>query len=75
MPNAFDHAAARADILNRVAAAAARSVGRDPADVSLTAVSKQQPDERVLAVLASGQTVFGENRVEEAVKIAGATCF
>jgi pyridoxal phosphate enzyme (YggS family) len=61
----FDPAEARAEILDRIAKAA-RSVGREPADVSLTAVSKQQPDERVLAVLGAGQTVFGENRVQEA---------
>lgn len=32
----------------------------------LVAVSKQQPDDRVDAVLAAGQRVFGENRVQEA---------
>ena len=32
----------------------------------LTAVSKQQPRERVEAALAAGQRVFGENRVQEA---------
>jgi pyridoxal phosphate enzyme (YggS family) len=61
----FDPVSARAEILSRIAVAA-RSVGRNPADVSLTAVSKQQPDEAVKAVLAAGQTVFGENRVQEA---------
>ena len=45
---------------------AARTAGRDPADVTLTAVCKQQPWERVAAVLAAGQRVFGENRVQEA---------
>jgi pyridoxal phosphate enzyme (YggS family) len=62
----FDPASARAEILSRIAVAA-RSVGRNPADVSLTVVSKQQPDEAVKAVLAAGQTVFGENRVQEAM--------
>src|SRR3990167_2328402 len=47
-------------------AAAAREAGRDPGDVTLVAVSKQQPDERVDAMLAAGQRVFGENRVQEA---------
>ncbi|MBK1696899.1 YggS family pyridoxal phosphate-dependent enzyme [Rhodovibrio salinarum] len=47
-------------------AAAARGIGRDPADVSLIAVSKKQPDERVQAALNAGQRVFGENRVQEA---------
>ncbi|MEJ0066408.1 MAG: YggS family pyridoxal phosphate-dependent enzyme [Caulobacteraceae bacterium] len=50
----FDAAAARADILERIAAAA-RAAGRDPASVSLTAVSKTQPEDRVAAVLAAGQ--------------------
>jgi pyridoxal phosphate enzyme (YggS family) len=46
--------------------AAARAVGRAPADVTLVAVSKAQPDERVLAALAAGQRVFGENYMQEA---------
>jgi len=63
---AFDAAAARQVILARIAAAA-RAAGRDPADVALTAVSKLQPEDRVAAVLAAGQRVFGENRVQEAM--------
>jgi pyridoxal phosphate enzyme (YggS family) len=55
----------RAEILARIEKAA-RACGRDPADVTLTAVSKQQPDERIVDVLAEGQRVFGENRVQEA---------
>jgi hypothetical protein len=47
-------------------AAAARSVGRTPAAVTLVAVSKAQPDERVRAALAAGQRTFGENYVQEA---------
>ncbi|MGD9982480.1 MAG: YggS family pyridoxal phosphate-dependent enzyme [Hyphomonadaceae bacterium] len=58
-------AAARAAILERIAAAA-RAAGRAPESVTLTAVSKLQPDERVEAMLAAGQRVFGENRVQEA---------
>ena len=46
--------------------AACRSAGRDPADVVLTAVSKTQPPEAIDAILATGQRVFGENRVQEA---------
>jgi hypothetical protein len=63
--SAFDPAAARADILSRIARAAA-GAGRDPGAVTLVAVSKQQPWERVQAVLDAGQRVFGENRVQEA---------
>jgi pyridoxal phosphate enzyme (YggS family) len=53
-------------ILERIAKAA-RAAGRDPADVTLVAVSKQQPWERIAPVLAAGQRVFGENRVQEAM--------
>lgn len=35
-------------------------------DVTLVAVSKNQPDSRVEQILAAGQRVFGENRVQEA---------
>jgi len=34
--------------------------------VTLTAVSKTQPDEAIEAALAAGQHIFGENRVQEA---------
>jgi pyridoxal phosphate enzyme (YggS family) len=54
-----------AEVRARIAAAAA-AVGRDPASVTLIAVSKMQPEERVQAALAAGQRVFGENRVQEA---------
>jgi len=54
-----------ADILDRIDAAAKRS-GRTAADICLTAVSKQQPDGRIADMLSTGQTVFGENKVQEA---------
>ncbi len=54
-----------ADITARVADAC-RAAGRDPAGVTLVAVSKVQPAERVEAVLAAGHRVFGENYVQEA---------
>ena len=53
-------------MLTRIAVAA-RAASRDPVEVTLTAVSKLQPEARVAAVLAAGQTVFGENRVQEAL--------
>ncbi|HXU99097.1 MAG TPA: YggS family pyridoxal phosphate-dependent enzyme [Caulobacteraceae bacterium] len=62
---AFDPAAARQAVLAAMAAAA-RAAGREPGEVSLTAVSKQQPWSRVAPLLDAGQTVFGENRVQEA---------
>lgn len=52
-------------MLDRIALAA-RASGRAPSDVTLVAVSKQQPWDPVAQVLAAGQTVFGENRVQEA---------
>ncbi|HEY0926903.1 YggS family pyridoxal phosphate-dependent enzyme [Brevundimonas sp.] len=55
----IDHVRARID-------AACRTTGRDPAEVTLTAVSKTQPPEAIDAALAAGQRVFGENRVQEA---------
>lgn len=53
------------EIEARIAAACARA-GRPSDSVTLIAVSKVQPVERVRAVLAAGQRVFGENRVQEA---------
>lgn len=40
--------------------------GRAEKDITLIAVSKQQPDERIDAALSYGLRVFGENRVQEA---------
>jgi pyridoxal phosphate enzyme (YggS family) len=57
---------ARAQILTRIERAAL-AAGRDPADVTLVAVSKQQPWASIAPVLDEGQTVFGENRVQEAL--------
>jgi pyridoxal phosphate enzyme (YggS family) len=39
---------------------------RDPAAVHLVAVSKVQPEEKIVEALEAGQRVFGENRVQEA---------
>lgn len=54
-----------AEIESRIAAACLRA-GRPRGEVTLIAVSKVQPEDRVRAVLAAGQRVFGENRVQEA---------
>jgi PLP dependent protein len=45
---------------------AARGAGRDPAGITLVAVSKVQPLDRIEAVLDAGHRAFGENRVQEA---------
>lgn len=52
-------------VRERVARATA-AAGRPEASVTLVAVSKTKPAEAVLAALAAGQRVFGENRVQEA---------
>ncbi|WP_306002721.1 YggS family pyridoxal phosphate-dependent enzyme [Brevundimonas sp. C43] len=46
--------------------AACQAAGRNPAGVTLTAVSKTQAPEAIDAILATGQRIFGENRVQEA---------
>ncbi len=61
----FDPFTARRRILERIAAAALE-VGRDPASAELTAVSKQQPWTVIEPLIAGGQRIFGENRVQEA---------
>ncbi len=53
------------EIRSRVARAVERA-GREPGSVTLIAVSKTQPLERVVAALEADQRVFGENRVQEA---------
>ncbi|HJQ56514.1 MAG TPA: YggS family pyridoxal phosphate-dependent enzyme [Vineibacter sp.] len=61
----FDAAGNLAAVRTRIAAAA-KAVDRDPASVSLVAVSKTHGAERIAALIAAGQRVFGENRVQEA---------
>jgi pyridoxal phosphate enzyme (YggS family) len=45
---------------------AEKSSGRTIGSTQLLAVSKVQPNERVLNVLEQGHTIFGENKVQEA---------
>jgi pyridoxal phosphate enzyme (YggS family) len=45
---------------------AAILAGREPASITLVAVSKTQPAPMVAALAAAGQLDFGENRIEEA---------
>jgi len=54
-----------ADVRARIARAAGRA-GRDPASVTLIAVSKTFPPEYVRAAAEAGQIDFGENKVQEA---------
>jgi len=52
-------------VRSQIAAAAARA-GRQAAEIELVAVSKTHPPETLHEALDAGQTVFGENRVQEA---------
>ena len=54
-------------VRDRIAGACARS-DRDPGSVRLVAVTKTVPPAGVAAALAAGQTLFGENRVQEALQ-------
>ena len=42
------------------------AAGRKPEEITLVAVSKTKPMEAVASALGAGQSVFGENRVQEA---------
>lgn len=47
--------------------AAAVGAGRDPAQVALLLATKTQPADRILAALAAGHRLIGENRVQEVI--------
>lgn len=53
-------------IRERMTAACARA-GRDPKSVELVAVSKTKPAELIQEAVDAGQSLFGENRVQEVV--------
>lgn len=58
-----------ATLLEDVRARIAHAAGvarRDQADITLVAISKTHPAERIVPLIAAGQRVFGENRVQEA---------
>ena len=57
--------AARSAVLDRIAESARRS-GRSVSDVTLVAVSKTVPAERLRSAVVAGLTLLGENRVQEA---------
>lgn len=54
--------------INESIASIARRAGRDPGSVTLVAVSKRQPRERVLEAVAAGQRHFGENTLQGALE-------
>jgi len=65
MTETIDFAANLASVQADIADAA-RQAGRAPESITLVAVGKGHPAERSRAILAAGQRVFGENRVQEA---------
>jgi PLP dependent protein len=65
LPGLTDIAANLAEVKARITAAA-HAAGRDPASVTLVAVSKTHDAAAIAAAIAAGQRCFGENRVQEA---------
>lgn len=61
-----DDAAARLTAVRAEIARAAALAGRKADDVTLIAVSKTQDASAIAPLIAAGQRVFGENRVQEA---------
>jgi len=59
-------AATRLDTVRADIARAARLARRDPAEVTLVAVSKRRSVAEIEALIAAGQRDFGESRVQEA---------
>jgi pyridoxal phosphate enzyme (YggS family) len=59
-------AGGRLEAVRAEIARAGQEAGRDPGSVSLVAVSKMFEVEAIRPVIAAGQRVFGENRVQEA---------
>lgn len=57
-------AARLATVRERIEAAAER-IGRDPASITVIAVSKRKPAEDIVAAYEAGQMDFGENYVQE----------
>ena len=55
------------NVLRRVADAALRA-GRSPEEVALVAVTKRRSPDQIRALVAAGQRVLGENRVQEALE-------
>jgi pyridoxal phosphate enzyme (YggS family) len=62
----MDDPAERLAAVQREIADACRAADRDPASVTLVAISKTFGPDAVEPVIAAGQKVFGENRVQEA---------
>lgn len=57
--------AANLEAVLRRMESAAKTAGRKPGEVRLVAVSKTKPAQAVLEALQAGQTLFGENYIQE----------
>lgn len=63
---ASDTAATRLSAIRERIARAAKTASREPADVTLIAISKMHDADAICPLIEAGQRVFGENRVQEA---------
>ncbi|MDF7774150.1 YggS family pyridoxal phosphate-dependent enzyme [Sphingomonas sp. AOB5] len=61
-----DDAATRLANIRDGIARAAKTASRDPADITLIAISKTHDADAIRPLIDAGQRVFGENRVQEA---------
>jgi uncharacterized pyridoxal phosphate-containing UPF0001 family protein len=62
----YQDARIRLEAVHAAIAKAAKLASRDPAAITLIAVSKTHPAGAIMPLLAAGQRHFGENRVQEA---------
>ncbi|WP_296719367.1 YggS family pyridoxal phosphate-dependent enzyme [Erythrobacter sp.] len=62
----MDNTASRLEAVRGNIARVCKPARREPADVTLIAVSKTHGPEAILPLIGAGQRVFGENRVQEA---------
>ena len=62
----YQDARIRLEAVHAAIAKAAKLASRDPAAITLIAVSKTHPASAIMPLLAAGQRHFGENRVQEA---------
>jgi len=62
----MNNAASRLETVRANIAKVCKPARRAPADVTLIAVSKTHGPEAIVPLIAAGQRVFGENRVQEA---------
>lgn len=65
-PDLYDNAAARLNAVRDGIDRAARLTGRSGEDIALIAISKMQEADAIRPLIAAGQRLFGENRVQEA---------